>query len=172
MCTSLGINVRVSHHNVKPDIGPLQSMTQVPQRTRDARNRFRGRGDPSAPEASPVRGRLDQHHRQDARERGGAVGPSDRWPHSIPAVTVRGRYSEPASPAPPGPPPITYVRVPDQKDVYSIEQSPRPVTSRSVEAWRDKKIWGLARSDIKRIDLQYPAGSSYTLRRVTSSDTA
>jgi hypothetical protein len=41
-----------------------------------------------------------------------------------------------------------------------------------VEDWRDKQIWGLARSDIQRIDLQYPADSSYTLRRVTSSDTA
>ena len=46
------------------------------------------------------------------------------------------------------------------------------MTSRSVEDWREKQMWGLARSDIQRIDFQYPADSSYTLRRVTSSDTA
>jgi hypothetical protein len=68
--------------------------------------------------------------------------------------------------------PITYVRAPDQPDVYSIEQSLRSVTARSVEDWRDKQMWGLARSDIQRIDLRYPADSSYTLRRVASSDTA
>ena len=40
--------------------------------------------------------------------------------------------------------PITYVRAPDQPDVYSIEQSLRSVTSRSVEDWRDKQMWGLS----------------------------
>jgi len=68
--------------------------------------------------------------------------------------------------------PVTYVRPPDRPDVYSIEQSLRSVTAQTVEDWRDKTIWGLARSDIRRIDLQYPADSSFTMRRVAASDTA
>ncbi|WP_263819661.1 DUF4340 domain-containing protein [Salinibacter sp.] len=68
--------------------------------------------------------------------------------------------------------PVTYVRPPDRPDVYSVEQSLRSVTARTVEGWRDKTIWGLARSDIRRIDLRYPADSSFTMRRVAASDTA
>ena len=66
-------------------------------------------------------------------------------------------------------------RQPQKHPQYGVDSTGttvRSVTSRSVEDWRDKQIWGLARSDIQRIDLQYPADSSYTLRRVTSSDTA
>lgn len=68
--------------------------------------------------------------------------------------------------------PITYVRAPDRPDVYSIEQPLRSVTSRSVDDWRDKKIWGVARSNIQQIDLRYPADSSFTIQRVASSDTS
>ena len=68
--------------------------------------------------------------------------------------------------------PITYVRAPDRPDVYSIEQSLRSVTSRTVEDWRDKQIWGLARADIQRIDFRYPADSSFTVQRGATSDTA
>jgi hypothetical protein len=38
-----------------------------------------------------------------------------------------------------------------------------------VEDWRDKQIWGLVRSDIQRIDLRYPADSSFTVQRVAAS---
>ncbi|WP_263786659.1 DUF4340 domain-containing protein [Salinibacter grassmerensis] len=67
--------------------------------------------------------------------------------------------------------PVTYVRTPDRPDVYSIEQSLRSVTSRDVEDWRDKQIWGLTRADIQRIDFRYPADSSFAMQRVTMSDT-
>jgi len=67
--------------------------------------------------------------------------------------------------------PVTYVRSPARPDVYSIEQSLRSVTTRSVDDWREKQLWSIARSDIQRIDLRYPADSSFALRRVASSDT-
>ena len=68
--------------------------------------------------------------------------------------------------------PITYVRTPDRPDVYSIEQSLRSLTSRSVEGWRDKTVWALDRSQIQRIDFRYPADSSFTMERATRSDTS
>lgn len=67
--------------------------------------------------------------------------------------------------------PITYVRSPDKPDVYSIEQSLRSLTSRSVEDWRDPQIWAVDRSQIQRIDFRYPADSSFTVERVSRSDT-
>lgn len=67
--------------------------------------------------------------------------------------------------------PVTYVRSPDRPDVYSIEQSLRFLTSRSVEDWRDKTIWALDRSQIQQIDFRYPADSSFTVRRASQSDT-
>jgi len=68
--------------------------------------------------------------------------------------------------------PITYVRTPDRPDVYSIEQSLRSITGRSIENWRDKTIWAVNRSQIQRIDFQYPADSSFTVERVSQSDTS
>jgi hypothetical protein len=67
--------------------------------------------------------------------------------------------------------PVTYVRSPDRPDVYSVEQSLRALTSRSVEDWRDKQIWALDRSQIQQIDFRYPADSSFTVRRASQSDT-
>ncbi|MFB6272373.1 MAG: DUF4340 domain-containing protein [Salinibacter sp.] len=68
--------------------------------------------------------------------------------------------------------PITYVRSPDRPDVYSIEQSLRSLTSRSVEGWRNKQIWAISRDNIQRIKFQYPADSSFTMTRVSRSDTS
>ena len=68
--------------------------------------------------------------------------------------------------------PVTYVRTPDRPDVYSVEQSLRPLTNRSLEDWRDKQIWALDRSRIQRIDVRYPADSSFTIRRAVRSDTS
>lgn len=68
--------------------------------------------------------------------------------------------------------PVTYVRAPDKPDVYSIEQSLRSLTARSVEDWRDTKIWAVDRSQIQGIDFRYPADSSFTMERVSPSDTA
>ena len=67
--------------------------------------------------------------------------------------------------------PVTYVRLPDRPDVYSVEQSFGTITSRNVEDWRDKQIWAVDRAQIRRIDLRYPADSSFTLRRAAPSDT-
>ena len=68
--------------------------------------------------------------------------------------------------------PVTYVRSPDRPDVYSVEQSFRPVTRRGVEDWRDKQLWAVDRAQVRHIDLRYPADSSFTLRRAAPSDTA
>ena len=68
--------------------------------------------------------------------------------------------------------PVTYVRSPDRPDVYSVEQSFGTVTRRGVEDWRDKQIWAVDRAQIRRIDLRYPADSSFTIRRAAPSDTA
>lgn len=68
--------------------------------------------------------------------------------------------------------PVTYVRSPDRPDVYSVEQAFRSVTGRGVEDWRDKQIWAVDRAAIRRIDLRYPADSSFTIRRAAPSDTA
>jgi hypothetical protein len=68
--------------------------------------------------------------------------------------------------------PVTYVRAPDRPDVYSVERAFRSVTGRSVEDWRDKQIWAVDRSQIRRIDLRYPSDSSFTIRRAAPSDTA
>lgn len=68
--------------------------------------------------------------------------------------------------------PVTYVRPPGRPDVYSVEQSFGTITGRSVADWRDKQIWAVDRAQIRRIDLRYPADSSFALRRAAPSDTA
>ena len=68
--------------------------------------------------------------------------------------------------------PITYVRSPDRPDVYSIEQSLRSITSRSMDDWRDKQIWSASRANIQQIDFQYPADSSFTINRASRTDTS
>lgn len=65
--------------------------------------------------------------------------------------------------------PITYVRSPEAPDVYSIEQPLNALVGRSVEEWRDKTIWNLARSQIERISFQYPADSSFTIERAADT---
>jgi hypothetical protein len=68
--------------------------------------------------------------------------------------------------------PITYVRRPDKPDVYSIETSLSPITSRSIDDWRDKQLWAVDRSKIRQIDVTVPGDSSFTMRRAAPSDTA
>ncbi len=68
--------------------------------------------------------------------------------------------------------PITYVRRPDKPDVYSVEQSLRSAVDRSVEDWRDKQIWAVDRSKIRRVDFTFPGDSSFTINRAAPSDTA
>ena len=68
--------------------------------------------------------------------------------------------------------PITYVRAPDRPDVYAVEQSLRTVANRSVEDWREKRIWAVDRSDVQRIDFTVPGDSSFTMQRAAPDDTA
>lgn len=67
--------------------------------------------------------------------------------------------------------PITYVRSPDQPDVFSVEQALGSVVNRGVEGWRDKTIWTVDRSQIQRIDFSYPADSSFSMERSVQTDT-
>lgn len=73
---------------------------------------------------------------------------------------------------------VTYVRVPDKNDVYSVEASLSSLINRNVEDWRDKSIWGVAQSKIQRVDLTMSGDStaaanrSYTLQRTAASDTS
>jgi len=67
---------------------------------------------------------------------------------------------------------VSYVRVPDRPDVYSVERGLQSVVNRDVEAWRDKVIWSVDRSQIQRIDFSFPADSSFQMQRVTVGDTA
>jgi len=68
--------------------------------------------------------------------------------------------------------PITYVRAPERPDVYSVEQSLRSVANRSVEDWREKRIWAVNRSAIQRVDFTFPGDSSFTMQRAAPGDTA
>lgn len=67
---------------------------------------------------------------------------------------------------------ITYVRPPDRPDVYSVEPSLRSVTSRSLTDWREKRLWTIGRSDVRRVDITFPGDSSFTMQRTAPSDTA
>ncbi|MFB6231030.1 MAG: DUF4340 domain-containing protein [Salinibacter sp.] len=67
--------------------------------------------------------------------------------------------------------PVTYVRTPDKPDVYSVEQSLNSLVERGLEAWRNKTIWTLDRSNIQRVKFSYPADSSFTMQRVVQKDT-
>lgn len=68
--------------------------------------------------------------------------------------------------------PVTYVRSPDRPDVYSVEQSLSSIVNRSVEDWRDKQIWGVEQSEISQVEFDYPADSSFTMRRVADSSSS
>lgn len=65
--------------------------------------------------------------------------------------------------------PITYVRSPDNPDVYSVEQALGPLVNQNVEAWRDKELWAVGQSQINKVEFDYPADSSFTMRRVADS---
>jgi len=68
--------------------------------------------------------------------------------------------------------PITYVRVPDRPDVYSVEQGLRSVTRRGIEEWRDRRLWAVDRTAIQRVDFTFPGDSSFTMQRAAPDDTA
>jgi len=68
--------------------------------------------------------------------------------------------------------PVTYVRSPDRPDVYAVEQSLRSIATRRVDDWRDKEIWAVDRSQIRRVDFTFPADSSFTMQRAAPGDTA
>jgi hypothetical protein len=83
----------------------------------------------------------------------------------------QGRRQNPMRRMPRGTP-ITYVRPPNRPDVYSVEQSLRSVTGRTLTDWREKRLWALDRSAIRRVDLTLPGDSSFTMQRAAPSDTA
>jgi hypothetical protein len=62
---------------------------------------------------------------------------------------------------------ITYVRPADQSDVYSVEASLGGLVNKDVEAWREKTIWTLARSDIQRVHVTTADSAAGTDRTVT-----
>jgi len=72
---------------------------------------------------------------------------------------------------------VTYVRAPDRPDVYSVEASLESMLNKSVTDWRDKTIWGVAESDIQRVQLtttgdSTAADTSFRFQRAVPSDTA
>jgi hypothetical protein len=72
---------------------------------------------------------------------------------------------------------ITYVRAPDRPDVYSVEADLESMVTKSVTDWRDKTIWGVAESDIQRVQLttagdSAAADTSVRFQRAVPSDTA
>ena len=72
---------------------------------------------------------------------------------------------------------ITYVRAPDRPDVYSVEADLESMLNKSVTDWRDKTIWGVAQSDIQRVQLtttgdSATADTSFRFQRTVPSDTA
>jgi hypothetical protein len=72
---------------------------------------------------------------------------------------------------------ITYVRTPDRPDVYSVEADLESMVTKSVTDWRDKTIWGVAESDIQRVQLtttgdSAAADTSVRFQRAVPSDTA
>lgn len=67
---------------------------------------------------------------------------------------------------------LTYVRSPDQPDVYSVQQSLPSVVNQSITDWREKQLWAVNRSQIQRVEFDYPADSSFVIERASSPDTA
>lgn len=72
---------------------------------------------------------------------------------------------------------LTYVRTPEQPDVYAVEAALEGLLDKTVEDWRDKTIWGVAESDIQRVHLTMAgdsaaADTSVRLQRAVPSDTA
>ncbi|PSQ95285.1 MAG: hypothetical protein BRD55_12280 [Bacteroidetes bacterium SW_9_63_38] len=72
---------------------------------------------------------------------------------------------------------VTYVRRPNQPDVYSVEASLESMLSKNVEDWRNKTIWSAAQSNVQRIYLttagdSAAADTTFSLQRAVASDTA
>jgi hypothetical protein len=59
----------------------------------------------------------------------------------------------------------TYMRRGDESDVYSVEGFISASFNKDIDSWRDKQVWELNRNDIDRVDLLFPADSSYSIHR-------
>jgi hypothetical protein len=57
----------------------------------------------------------------------------------------------------------SYVRLPDDKDVYAIDGFLSFTFNRKFNDWRENKILELNKNEIKKITYSYPADSSYDL---------
>lgn len=67
---------------------------------------------------------------------------------------------------------ISYVRPPEQPDVYAVEASLRSFSAWDLTDWRDKRLWSVSRAQVQQIDFDYPADSSFAIRRGAAPDTA
>lgn len=61
--------------------------------------------------------------------------------------------------------PTTYVRIEGRPDVYAVSQFLSASVPTSASQWRDKQVWRLDRTRITQVDFEYPADSSFTIRR-------
>jgi hypothetical protein len=59
----------------------------------------------------------------------------------------------------------TYMRRADEPEVYSVEGFISAAFNKDIENWRDKQVWKLDRNEIDRVDLLFPADSSYSIER-------
>lgn len=58
----------------------------------------------------------------------------------------------------------SYVRPGDKQAVYTVDGFLGARFNRKLNDWRDKSVWDLNRSKIKRVDFLFPADSSYSLQ--------
>lgn len=57
----------------------------------------------------------------------------------------------------------SYVRPINTKTVFSVNGFLSSNFKRTLDEWRDKRIWQLNRNRIKQIDMEYPADSSFSI---------
>ncbi|MDX1639104.1 MAG: DUF4340 domain-containing protein, partial [Balneolaceae bacterium] len=58
-----------------------------------------------------------------------------------------------------------YVRPVEEEAVYSVEGLISSTFGKDLEGWRDKQVWSVEENRISRIDLLFPADSSYSIER-------
>ena len=57
----------------------------------------------------------------------------------------------------------TYVRPANQNTVFLVNGFLTRSFNRPLDAWRDKQVWNIPRSNVTQFDMVYPADSSYTV---------
>lgn len=64
----------------------------------------------------------------------------------------------------------SYVRPVNTNTVYSVNGFLSSNFKRTLDDWRDKRIWQLNRHHIKQIDMEYPADSSFSMINVGTNE--